>query len=103
MPGFTSPTEAFAAIKAGAEALKLFPAGSYGPGHLKAIKDVLPARIACYAVGGVGAETMEPWIAAGAAGFGIGGEIYRPGVNPETARRRAEALIAAYDRATTRK
>ena len=103
MPGFTSPTEAFAAVKAGAEALKLFPAGSYGPGHLKAIKDVLPARIACYAVGGVGADTMESWIAAGAAGFGIGGEIYRPGMTAETVKKRAETLVAAYIRAAAGK
>lgn len=101
IPGFTSPTEAFAAVKAGAEALKLFPAGSYGPAHLKAIKDVLPTRIACYAVGGVGADTMAPWIAAGAAGFGIGGEIYRPGMTAETVGQRAKALITGYDRALT--
>ena len=55
MPGFATPTEALAAVKAGAKALKLFPAGTFGPGHIKAVKDVLPKDVLVYAVGGVGA------------------------------------------------
>lgn len=65
MPGFATPTEAFAAVKAGARALKLFPAGTFGPGHIKAVKDVLPREVAVYAVGGVGASNLDAWRAVG--------------------------------------
>lgn len=60
MPGFATPSEAFAAVKAGARALKLYPASSFGPSHIKAVKDVLPKHILVYAVGGVGAANLEP-------------------------------------------
>jgi 2-dehydro-3-deoxyphosphogalactonate aldolase len=96
LPGFATATEALAAVKAGATALKLFPAGSYGPAHLKAVREILPAGTAVYAVGGVGAPNLAPWLAAGAAGFGIGGELYRPGVSAAEVSQRAHALIAAY-------
>jgi hypothetical protein len=65
MPGFATPSEAFVAVKAGAKALKLYPAGTYGFGHIKAVRDVLPKDIAVYAVGGVGAANLKPWIEAG--------------------------------------
>jgi 2-dehydro-3-deoxyphosphogalactonate aldolase len=96
MPGFATPSEAFAAVKAGARALKLFPAGTFGPGHIKAVKDVLPKDILVYAVGGVGAANLEPWLAAGVAGVGVGGELYRPGYTPEQVGERATALVAAW-------
>lgn len=96
MPGFATPSEAFAAVKAGAKALKLFPAGSFGPGHIKAIKDVLPKDIAVYAVGGVGAANLEPWRAAGVAGIGVGGELYKPGYTAQEVGERAAALVAAW-------
>lgn len=96
MPGFATPSEAFAAVKAGARALKLFPAGTFGPGHIKAVRDVLPKDILVYAVGGVGAANLEPWLAAGVAGVGVGGELYRPGYTPEQVGERAAALVAAW-------
>lgn len=97
MPGFATPSEAFAAVKAGAKALKLFPAGTFGPGHIKAIKDVLPKDILVYAVGGVGAANLEPWRTAGVAGIGVGGELYRPGYTAEEVGRRATALVTAWN------
>lgn len=97
MPGFATPSEAFTAAKAGARALKLFPAGSFGPGHIKAIKDVLPKEVLIYAVGGVGAANLEPWRAAGVAGIGVGGELYRPGYAAQEVGRRAAALVAAWN------
>ena len=96
MPGFATPTEAFAAIKAGARALKLFPAGTFGPGHVKAVKDVLPRDVAVYAVGGVGAGNLEAWRAAGVGGIGVGGELYRPGDRPADVAERAARLVAAW-------
>lgn len=96
MPGFATPTEAFAAIKAGARALKLFPAGTFGPGHVKAIKDVLPRDVAVYAVGGVGAANLDAWRAAGVDGIGVGGELYRPGDQPADVAERAARLLAAW-------
>ena len=96
MPGFATPTEAFAAIKAGARALKLFPAGTFGPGHVKAVKDVLPRDVAVYAVGGVGAGNLEAWRAAGVDGIGVGGELYRPGDRPADVAERAARLVAAW-------
>ena len=97
MPGFATPSEAFAAVKAGARALKLYPASSFGPSHIKAVKDVLPNDILVYAVGGVGAANLEPWRKAGVAGVGVGGELYRPGDTPEQVGERAAALIAAWN------
>lgn len=95
MPGFATASEAFAALKAGAGALKLFPAATYGAGHLKALKSVLPPRVPVFAVGGVGPDAMAAWRAAGADGFGIGGELYRPGDTPADVLPRARALVAA--------
>jgi 2-dehydro-3-deoxyphosphogalactonate aldolase len=96
MPGFATPSEAFVAVKAGARALKLYPAGTYGHGHIKAVRDVLPKDIAVYAVGGVGAANLKPWIEAGVSGIGVGGELYRPGYTAEEVGRRAKALVAAW-------
>jgi 2-dehydro-3-deoxyphosphogalactonate aldolase len=95
-PGFATPTEAFAAIAAGAHTLKLFPAAAYGTRYLKALRDVLPTDISVLAVGGVGAADMPDWLAAGAKGFGIGGELYKPGRPLAEIAERAAALIAAY-------
>jgi 2-dehydro-3-deoxyphosphogalactonate aldolase len=96
VPGFATPSEAFQAIGAGARLLKLFPAGTYGPGHLKAVRDVLPLDVKVFAVGGVGAANLDPWLEAGAAGAGVGGEIYRAGCAPEDVYRRAQALVAGW-------
>lgn len=97
MPGFATPSEAFAAVKAGAKALKLYPASSFGPSHIKAVKDVLPKDILVYAVGGVGAANLEPWRTAGVAGIGVGGELYRPGYAAQEVGERAAALVAAWN------
>lgn len=97
MPGFATPSEAFAAVKAGAKALKLYPASSFGPGHIKAVKDVLPKDIAVYAVGGVGAANLDVWKAAGVAGIGVGGELYKPGFTAREVGERAAALVTAWN------
>jgi len=95
LPGFATASEAFAALQAGAHGLKLFPATTYGPGHLKALKSVLPRAVPVFAVGGVGAADLDVWRAAGADGFGVGGEIYKPGDSAEDVEHKAQALMAA--------
>jgi 2-dehydro-3-deoxyphosphogalactonate aldolase len=95
MPGFASATEAFCALEAGARHLKLFPASTYGPSHLKALREVLPAEAVILPVGGVGPDDMEAWWAAGARGFGMGGNLYRPGAGADEVRKRAVAAVAA--------
>lgn len=94
-PGFATASEAFSAIHAGARHLKLFPATTYGPGHLKQLGAVLPAGITVVAVGGVGADSMVEWRAAGAQAFGIGGELYRPGQSVSVTAERARTVVAA--------
>jgi len=96
MPGFATATEAFAALGAGAGLLKLFPAASYGPAHLQALRAVLPATAAVFAVGGVGAANLTPWRQAGCAGLGVGGDLYRAGHPAGEVHRRALALVAAW-------
>ncbi len=95
-PGVMTPTEAFAAIDAGADALKFFPGELIGPIGLKAMKAVLPRDMPLYPVGGVTADNMAEWIAAGATGFGIGSSIYKPGDTAEVVAAKARALIAAW-------
>jgi len=99
MPGVFTASECFAAIKAGARDLKLFPVSVAGPGGLKALKAVLPKEVPVWAVGGAGAENFAEWIDAGADGFGIGTALYRPGDDAATVRRKAETIVAAYDAA----
>ncbi len=100
VPGFATATEAFVAIAAGARHLKLFPAATYGPGHLKALTAVLPGSVRVLAVGGVAPADMAAWRAAGAAGLGMGSELYRPGQSAEEtfekARRAVEAAAVAW-------
>ena len=95
VPGFATATEAFIAIAAGARHLKLFPAATYGPSHLKALKSVLPASVKVLAVGGVGPAEMAAWRAAGAAGFGLGSELYRPGQSAEETFEKARRAVGA--------
>jgi 2-dehydro-3-deoxyphosphogalactonate aldolase len=99
MPGFATATEAFTAIGAGARYLKLFPARTYGPAHLKALKAVLPKDVAVYAVGGVSADDVADWIGQGAAGFGFGSELFHPDYTNEEISARAKKLVAAVSRA----
>ncbi|WP_264577520.1 MULTISPECIES: 2-dehydro-3-deoxy-6-phosphogalactonate aldolase [unclassified Sphingobium] len=96
MPGIATPSEAFAAIDAGADALKLFPAEMHSPAVLKAMKAVLPADIPVLVVGGIGPDNMAAWRCAGAAGFGIGSSIYQPGLDAAQVRQRADAMVAAW-------
>jgi 2-dehydro-3-deoxyphosphogalactonate aldolase len=98
-PGVFTPTEAFAALKAGATGLKLFPGDMAGPAGLKAMRAVLPQSCAVYAVGGAGPENFAQWVAAGASGFGIGSAIYKPGMAAAEVRAKAESIVAAYDEA----
>jgi 2-dehydro-3-deoxyphosphogalactonate aldolase len=95
MPGFATPTEAFQAIKAGARQLKLFPATSFGPKYLQALRAVLPRDVEVFPVGGVGVPTIPEWLAAGAAGFGLGSELFRPEYTLADIEQRATALVAA--------
>jgi 2-dehydro-3-deoxyphosphogalactonate aldolase len=95
VPGFFTPAEAFALLNAGADALKLFPAEAASPAVLKALLAVFPKGTLVLPVGGMAAETIPPWRAAGAAGFGIGSSLYRPGDTPEQVGRKAAALVAA--------
>lgn len=97
-PGVMTPTECFAALKAGADGLKLFPGSLIGPAGLKAIRAVLPHGTEVFAVGGAGPDNFAPWIAAGASGFGIGTALYQPGLNPAEVAERAQAIVAAYDK-----
>ncbi len=93
MPGFVTPTEAFAAVKAGAKHLKLFPASTSGPGHIKGIKAVLPKDIEVYAVGGVKLDEIELWHSVGAKGFGFGSEIFSPGITAEEVHKRTLKVV----------
>lgn len=98
-PGVFTPTEAFAALSAGATGLKLFPGDMAGPAGLKALRAVLPPETQVYAVGGAGADNLAAWIAAGANGFGIGSALYKPGQSPDTTAARAQTLVAALKEA----
>jgi 2-dehydro-3-deoxyphosphogalactonate aldolase len=95
VPGFFSPTEAFAMLAEAADALKLFPAEAASPAVLRALRAVLPAGTAVLPVGGIDASNMAEWRAAGAAGFGIGSAIYRAGDSPATVGAKARALATA--------
>jgi len=96
MPGFYTPSEGFAAVAAGAKTLKLFPASSGGIGHLQAMLAVLPKHVPVYAVGGVGAGNMFEWRKAGAAGFGLGSELFKPDFSDADISARAQKCVAAF-------
>jgi 2-dehydro-3-deoxyphosphogalactonate aldolase len=98
-PGVMTPTECFAALKAGADGLKIFPASLIGPDGLKAIRAVLPKGCQVYAVGGAGASNFGQWIKAGADGFGIGTALYTPGLSVAEVAAKAAAIVHAYDEA----
>ena len=94
-PGYMTPTEAFTAIDAGAHALKLFPAEAASPAVVRAQRAVLPSDMRIIVFGSVRPDTMTPWIDAGAAGFGIGSGVYRPGQNPLETLAKARAYQTA--------
>ncbi|MDT7953581.1 MAG: 2-dehydro-3-deoxy-6-phosphogalactonate aldolase [Acetobacteraceae bacterium] len=94
-PGFFTPAEAFSLLAAGADALKLFPAEAASTAVLRSLRAVLPASTLLIPVGGVDAASIPAWRAAGAAGYGIGSAIYKPGDDAATVRTKAAALTAA--------
>jgi len=93
-PGYFTPSEAFEAIRAGATALKLFPAEAAAPAVLKAHLAVLPKDVPVLAVGGVQPGNMRSWLEAGATGFGLGGGLYKPGQSPAETLDKARAYVA---------
>ena len=98
-PGVMTPTECFAALKNGADGLKIFPASLLGTEGLRAIRAVLPPGTQVYAVGGAGPDNFKDWIDASANGFGIGSALYKPGMTLADINTRARTMVAAYDRA----
>ena len=97
LPGVFTPTEAFTAVRAGARHLKLFPAEAASPTTVKAWKAVLPRDVKIYAVGGVTPANMRDWAAAGCAGFGIGSNIYKPGMSADDVGKAARDFVAAWN------
>ena len=96
LPGVVTPSEAFAAIEAGAHGLKLFPAELITPTVLKALRAVLPPSMPLLPVGGITPDNMAAYRAAGASGFGLGSALYAPGRTAEQVRRQAAAFVQAW-------
>ena len=96
LPGVLTASEAFAALRAGADGLKLFPAEMIPPAAVKALRAVLPPRTLLLPVGGIGVGNMEAYRAAGADGFGIGSSLYKPGMTPAEVERNALAFSSAW-------
>ncbi|HKJ94008.1 MAG TPA: 2-dehydro-3-deoxy-6-phosphogalactonate aldolase [Gammaproteobacteria bacterium] len=97
VPGVLTPTEAFAALRAGADALKIFPAELAAPNVLRAVRTVLPPQTRLLPVGGIQPDNMAGYWAAGAAGFGLGSGLYRPGIDAAELARRARAYVDAIN------
>ncbi|AZQ68784.1 2-dehydro-3-deoxy-6-phosphogalactonate aldolase [Silicimonas algicola] len=96
-PGVLTPSECFAALKAGADGLKIFPAFVPGTEGLKAVRAVLPDATQIYMVGGVGPENFAEWVRAGADGFGLGSSLYKPGDKPQAVAAKARAAVQAWE------
>jgi 2-dehydro-3-deoxyphosphogalactonate aldolase len=96
-PGVATPTEAFTALQAGAHALKVFPSDMVGHGGLKALRSVLPAQTELWPVGGISPGSIAGWVRAGATGFGIGSQLYVPGDDAQSVRRKATAYREAWE------
>jgi 2-dehydro-3-deoxyphosphogalactonate aldolase len=97
-PGYFTPSEAFAAIEAGATSLKLFPAEGASPSVLKAHLAVLPRGIPLLPVGGIAPDNMRPWLDAGASGFGLGSGLYKPGQSAADTLKKARAYVEGLRR-----
>ncbi|MCT4704735.1 2-dehydro-3-deoxy-6-phosphogalactonate aldolase [Enterobacteriaceae bacterium H11S18] len=97
--GCATATEAFNALDAGAQALKIFPSSSFGPDYIKALKAVLPPDVPVFAVGGVTPENLASWLKAGCAGAGLGSDLYRAGQPVERTVEKAKAFVKAYQEA----
>jgi 2-dehydro-3-deoxyphosphogalactonate aldolase len=100
LPGIATATEAFSALREGASELKLFPASTYGAGHLRALKSVLPKHVKVYPVGGIGSQDIAAWLESGADGFGFGGELFKPAYTLAELTKRAQGLMQALRAAT---
>jgi 2-dehydro-3-deoxyphosphogalactonate aldolase len=98
-PGCATASEAFAALDAGAQALKIFPSSAFGPDYIKALKAVLPADVPVFAVGGVTPYNLAQWISAGCVGAGLGSDLYRAGQPVERTAQQAAAFVKAYQEA----
>jgi 2-dehydro-3-deoxyphosphogalactonate aldolase len=98
-PGVLTPSECFAALRAGADGLKIFPCSVVGPAGVKAMRAVLPPQTAVYAVGGAGPANFAEWFKAGITGFGIGTALYQPGNGLPELRKAAHEIVRAYDSA----
>lgn len=98
--GCATASEAFNALEAGAQALKIFPSVSFGPDYIKALKAVLPPQVPVFAVGGITPENLHQYLAAGCAGAGLGGDLYRAGQSVERTAQQAAAFVRAYKEAT---
>jgi 2-dehydro-3-deoxyphosphogalactonate aldolase len=96
LPGVTTPTEAFAALDAGAHGLKLFPAEMITPATVKALRAVLPKTAALMPVGGITPDNMAAYLAAGASGFGLGSALYAPGRSAQAVQQQAQAFVRAF-------
>ncbi|MFG0430851.1 2-dehydro-3-deoxy-6-phosphogalactonate aldolase [Serratia liquefaciens] len=98
--GCATASEAFNALEAGAQALKIFPSVSFGPDYIKALKAVLPPQVPVFAVGGITPENLHQYLAAGCAGAGLGGDLYHAGQSVERTAQQAAAFVRAYKEAT---
>ena len=96
LPGVATPTEAFAALDAGAHGLKLFPAEMISPATVKALRAVLPKTAALMPVGGITPDNMAVYLAAGASGFGLGSALYAPGRSAQAVQQQAQAFVRAF-------
>jgi 2-dehydro-3-deoxyphosphogalactonate aldolase len=101
MPGIATPTEAFAALRAGADALKIFPAEGVPPAVVKAWRAVLPKDTLLVPVGGIRPESMKSYLDAGANGFGLGSALFTPGMSVDEIRRNAHAFAEAWQKLRT--
>lgn len=93
--GCATATEAFNALEAGAQWLKIFPSSAFGPDYIRALKAVLPPEVPVLAVGGVTPDNLAAWVQAGCAGAGLGSDLYRAGQSPARTREQAQRFIAA--------
>lgn len=98
-PGCATASEAFTALEAGAQALKIFPSSAFGPDYIKALKAVLPADVPVFAVGGVTPENLHLWLQAGCVGAGLGSDLYRAGQPVSRTIEQAKAFVNAYQEA----
>jgi 2-dehydro-3-deoxyphosphogalactonate aldolase len=103
LPGIATATEAFSALREGASELKLFPASTYGAGHLRALKSVLPKHAKIFPVGGIGSQDIATWLESGADGFGFGGELFKPAYTLADIAARAKGLFEAMRAAVATK